>query len=189
MTEPAENYTSQIVLQNLKKKAYWLWGSVLFIVAVWVLIILAAPIAKANELIGISNPIYSFYSYICHQIPSRSFHILEHQFAVCSRCFGVYFGLLLGMLIYPLIRSMDEIEPFPRFWLILALVPMVIDWSLTFFGIWENTHFTRVSTGLILGIACAIFIVPALVELSQMLLIRQQKQMVAAASGDDPATG
>ena len=175
MAEPAENYTSQIVLQNLKKRAYWLWGAVLFLVAAWVFIILLAPIAKANDLVGVSNPIYSFYSYICHQIPSRSFHIFEHQFAVCSRCFGVYFGLVLGMLIYPLIRAMDEIEPFARFWLILALIPMGVDWSLTFFGIWENTHFTRISTGLILGITCAIFIVPALVELSQMLLIRQNR--------------
>ncbi len=174
MPEPIENYTSQTVLEGLKKKAFTVWGIVLFFVSAWVFVIMFAPVAAANGWVDISNPIYSFYSYICHQIPSRSFHMLEHQFAVCSRCFGVYFGLLLGMLIYPLFRSMDEIEPFPRFWLFAAMIPMAIDWSLTFFGYWENTHFTRITTGLILGVACAVYIVPALVELSQMILLKRQ---------------
>ena len=121
MPGPIENYTPQDVLKGLKSKAFKIWGIVLFLVGVWVFIIIFAPIAKANGWIDISSPIYNFYSYICHQMPSRSFHILEHQFAVSSRCFGVYFGLLIGLLIYPLIRSMDEIEPFPRFWLFLAM--------------------------------------------------------------------
>ena len=176
MPEPIENYTSQTMIAGLKKLAFKIWGVVLFLVAAWVFVILLAPIAKANDLVSVSNPIYGFYSYICHQIPSRSFHMLGHQFAVCSRCFGVYFGLVLGMIAYPLLRSMEEIEPLPRFWLILATIPMAIDWSLTVFGIWENTFFTRVTTGLILGIACSIFIVPALVELSQMFLTKQQKR-------------
>jgi uncharacterized membrane protein len=175
MPEPIENYRSQDTLAGLKKKAFMIWGVVSFLVGAWVFVILLAPLAAANGLIDISNPIYNFYGYICHQMPSRSFHLLEHQFAVCSRCFGVYFGLLLGLLIYPLIRSMDEIEPFPRYWLFLAMVPMAIDFSLTFFGVWENTHLTRITTGLILGMTCAIFIAPALVELAQMILLKRQK--------------
>ncbi len=176
MREPAENYTRQIVLEGLKRKAFGVWAFVSLFVAAWVFVIVFAPIAKANGWIELSNPIYTFYSYICHQIPSRSFHVFEHQFAVCSRCFGVYFGLLLGLIIYPLFRSMEEIEPLPRFWLILSMFPVGIDWSLTFLGLWENTDFTRVTTGLILGFACAIYIVPALVELSQLVLIRRLKR-------------
>lgn len=176
MPEPIENYTPQNVLKGLKKKAFTLWGIVTFLVAVWVFVIVFAPVAKAYGWINISDPIYSFYSHICHQMPSRSFHIFEHQFAVCSRCFGVYFGLLLGMFIYPMFRSMEEIEPFPRVWLFASMIPMGIDFSLTFFGIWENTYFTRVTTGLILGFACAIYIVPALVELSQMVLLKRQRK-------------
>ncbi len=176
MSEPSEKYVPQSVQEGLKKRAFSFWGAVLFLVAAWAFIILLAPIAKANDLIGVSNPIYSFYSYICHQMPSRSFHMLGHQFAVCSRCFGVYFGLVIGMIVYPLFRSMEKIEPFPSIWLILSLIPMTIDWSLTFFGIWENTHLTRVITGLILGVTCAIYIVPALVELSQMMLLKSHRQ-------------
>ena len=174
MPELVENYTPQDVLEGLKSFAFKVWGLVLFFVGLWVFIIVFAPIAKSFGWIDISNPIYNFYGYICHQMPARSFHVLEHQFAVCSRCFGVYFGLFFGMLIYPMFRSMDEIEPFPRFWLFAAMIPMGVDFSLTFFGIWENTHLTRVVTGLILGITCAIFIAPALVELSEMILRKRQ---------------
>ena len=49
-----------------------------------------------------------FFSYICHQQADRSFHVLGEQFAVCSRCFGVYFGLLLGFAVYPLWRNIDD---------------------------------------------------------------------------------
>lgn len=180
MPESVEHYKPQIVLEGLKKKAFKIWGGVLFVVGVWVFVILLAPFAAANDLTGVSNPIYNFFSYVCHQIPSRSFHTLGHQFAVCSRCTGVYFGLFLGLLSYPLFRSMEEIEPFPRFWLILSTFPMAIDFSLTFFGIWENTHLTRVVSGLILGFTCAVFIVPAIVELSQLLLMRKQRRMKRA---------
>jgi uncharacterized membrane protein len=65
----------------------------------------------------------------------------------------VYFGLLLGFAIYPFWRNIDEIEPLARFWLFLSLIPISIDWSLTVFGIWENTHLSRLITGLILGLA------------------------------------
>ena len=95
--------------------------------------------------------------------------LISAQLAVCSRCFGVYFGLLAGIVTYPAWRRMDSIDPLPRVWLIAAAVPMAIDWSLTVFGIWENTHLSRFLTGSILGIACIIYIIPAAVEIVRYL--------------------
>jgi uncharacterized membrane protein len=46
------------------------------------------------------------------------------------------------------------------------MIPMAIDWSLGFFHIWENTQLSRLVTGAILGIACGLFIVPAIVEIT-----------------------
>ena len=175
----AENYTPQIVIKDLKKKAIFAWSVGFFIVFVWVLMILLAPIAEANNFSGLSNQLYTFFSYICHQIPSRSFHLDGSAFAVCSRCFGVYFGLLFGFIIYPFFRSINETEPFPRIWLFLALVPIGIDWSLGFFGIWENTHLSRLITGMILGAACAVFIIPAMVEIFQLLSSRKDKKRLS----------
>jgi uncharacterized membrane protein len=116
-------------------------------------------------------------------MPERSFHIAGHQFAVCSRCFGVYFGLVAGFLVYPLWRRVDNTEPPARFWLFLSLVPIGIDWSLGVFGIWENTHFSRFLTGLLLGVACATFIIPALVEIRQNMAYRKSRSRQTPASG------
>lgn len=170
----AENYTPQIIVKELKKKAILAWSVGFFIVFVWVFLILLAPISEANNFRSVSSPLYTFFSYLCHQMPSRSFHLDSHVFAVCSRCFGVYFGLLSGFVVYPIFRNINETEPLSRIWLFLALVPMGLDWSLGFFSIWENTHWSRLITGMVLGLACAIFIIPALVEIFQLLSRRKR---------------
>jgi len=134
----------------------------------WLLLIFSPAIAAANGATDYAESTYSLFSNICHQMPSRSFHVLEHKLGVCSRCIGVYFGLFAGALAYPVFREISTIEPLPRVWLILSMFPIGIDWALTFFGFWENTFFSRFTTGMILGVACAVFIIPALSELATM---------------------
>ena len=175
MTEPAGNYLSLDLAQKMRKQAIRVWMIGLLVVFLWAAAIVAAPVAKANGLVSVSSPLYHFFSFICHQISERSFRVEGEQFAVCSRCFGVYFGLLFGFAIYPLWRNIVEIEPLPRVWLFLSLIPISVDWSLTILGIWENTHLSRFVTGLILGVACATYIVPALVEITRNLSARRRR--------------
>ena len=169
MTEPAENYVPQNIAVKMRAQAVRVWIVGLAVGLVWASLIIIAPIAKANGIVQLSSPLYQFFSLICHQMSDRSFHIEGEPFGVCSRCFGVYFGLFAGFVIYPLWRNIAEIEPLPRFWLFASMIPIGIDWSLTIFGIWENTHLSRFVTGLILGIACATYIVPAIVEITRNL--------------------
>ncbi len=169
MSEAVENYTPQIVVKDFKRQAIFAWSVGFALVFIWVAAILLAPVAASNGWENLSAPIYKFFSFLCHQQSSRSFHIENHAFAVCSRCFGIYFGLLVGFIVYFFIRNIEDIEPLPRIWLFLSLIPMGIDWALTAFDIWENTHLSRFLTGLILGVTCAIYIVPALVELGRLL--------------------
>ena len=176
MPETIENYTPQVALKDIKKLAIWAWSIGFALVFVWVAAILLAPFAAENGWMNISAPIYKFFSFLCHQQSARSFHLHEHQFAVCARCFGIYFGLLLGFIVYLFLPKIEEIEPLSRIWLFLALIPIGIDWSLTAFDIWENTHLSRFLTGLILGGTCAIFIVPALVELVRLLSKKSKRQ-------------
>lgn len=174
MTKPAENYIPQHVAATMRKQAVGVWMIGASLVFIWAALIVVAPLAKAYGLSSISASLYSFYHFICHQIPDRSFHIAGEQFGVCSRCSGVYFGLFVGFAIYPLWRRIEDVEPLARFWLFLSMIPIGIDWSLTVFGIWENTQFTRVATGLILGLACATYIVPALVEITRNISHRRR---------------
>ncbi|MBK6750655.1 MAG: DUF2085 domain-containing protein [Acidobacteria bacterium] len=173
MAEPAENYIPQDIAAKMRKQAVRAWAVGLAVVLAFVLLIVAAPVAKANGLADFSTPLYHFFSYICHQLPERTFHVAGEPFGVCSRCFGVYFGLFAGFVIYPLWRNIADIEPLPRFWLFLSMIPIGIDWSLTVFGIWENNHVSRFVTGLILGAACATYIVPAIVEITRNLTYRR----------------
>lgn len=167
MSEPRTNYIPLKAVDLMRKQAIRVWMIGVLVVSSWVLLIVGLPIAKANGLTSVTSPLYYFFSFICHQISERSFHVAGEPFAVCSRCFGVYFGLLFGFAVYPLWRSIDNIEPLPRFWLFLSLIPISIDWALSFLGIWENTHFSRFFTGMMVGFACSTFIVPALVEITR----------------------
>ena len=179
MTGPAEEYVPVAVAHKLQRQATRVWLSAAIVTFLWLTAILAAPVAMAGGFESVSGPLYTFFGYICHQIADRSFHIEGEKFAVCSRCFGVYFGIFLGLVIYPLWRGIDEIEPLPRFWLFLSLVPIATDWALGVFGIWENTHLSRFVTGLILGVACATFIMPAVVEIARNTFLNRQIRKAA----------
>ena len=176
MPESIENYVPQKMIIVQKRQAVWVWGVTLTIILIWVAAIVSAPIFEDNGIKAVSQPIYLFFSRLCHQISARSFHIHEHQLAVCARCFGFYAGFLAGFIIYPFFRALNNTDSFPRYWLFLAMIPMGIDFSLTFFGIWENTHLSRLISGLILGIACAFFIIPALVEISYFVRQKYSKK-------------
>jgi uncharacterized membrane protein len=169
MPSSIENYAPQTLVRNRERQAFFAWGAIFFVALFWVSLILAAPIFKTYGYDAFSNSIYTFFGYLCHQISVRSFHYGEYPFAVCARCFGFYSGFFLGLVAYPLVRRLSDTDSFPRIWLFLAMIPMGVDWSLGVFGIWENTHLSRLVTGAILGAACAFFIVPALVEINHFL--------------------
>lgn len=173
MIEPASNYVPVGVLEQFRRQAFRVWFIGLLVVLAWVLLIVGVPLLKANGLAAAFSPLYYFFGFLCHQIPDRSLYIAGEPFAVCSRCFGVYFGLVLGFAAYPLWRNISETEPLPKFWLFLSLIPVSVDWSLTFFRLWENTHLSRFLTGMIVGVACSTFIVPALVEITRNLTYRR----------------
>ncbi len=149
---------------NVKPLAAW---SILTIGALlFVGLIVSAPVALANGHETLAYNFYLPFSYLCHQIPARSFFVAQHPFAVCSRCTGVYGGFLFATLAYPLVRSLRRTDTPARKWLFLAALPLAIDFSLEFFGIWNNTHFSRFATGALLGGVAVFYVLPGLLELS-----------------------
>jgi uncharacterized membrane protein len=142
------------------------WNLLASIALLIVISTFAAPVALAFGHAGISEPIYQAFSYLCHQIPERSFHLAGHPFAVCSRCTGLYAGFALATLALPLTRSLKRTDTPHVIWLLLSAVPLAIDFGLTYFGVWENNHFTRVTTGALFGAVAALYVVPGLIELS-----------------------
>ena len=157
------------------------WGFVALIASALVALIVAAPLALAQGHAGFASAVYKGFSYLCHQIPERSFHLASHQFAVCSRCTGLYSGFAAVTLIYPLARSLKRTDTPRIIWLIIATVPLIIDFSLSYFGIWQNNHASRFLTGGLLGAVAALFVVPGLIDLSST--IRRFKSEPPAVAG------
>ena len=142
-----------------------IWAITSSIALTLVGLIICAPLLQSSHP-AFSASIYKTFSFVCHQIPERSFHVAGHQFAVCSRCTGLYSGFAIAGLIYPLARSLKRARTPRQLWLFLAPLPVVIDFSLTYFGIWQNTHATRFLTGALLGSVAVFYIMPGLIELS-----------------------
>jgi len=155
--EPAERLTIQ---------AWIVWAAVAGIGIAIVGLIIAAPVAKADGYHALASSIYNGFSYLCHQIPNRSFHLAGNKFGVCSRCTGLYSGFALAALVYPLTRSLTRTDTPRIFWLFLAALPLAIDFSLGYFSIWPNTHLSRFVTGALLGSVAVLYIMPGLIELS-----------------------
>jgi uncharacterized membrane protein len=167
MPVSANAYVPQCSPRALSLKGPLLvWSVVVGVALAWVGLILAAPLALARGHNLLALVIYRAFGYLCHQIPERSFYIEGHQLAVCARCAGLYAGFALGALIYPLARSLRQLETPRRRWLLVAVVPTLIDGALGLSGIWENTHLSRSLTGALLGAVCAFYVVPGLVDVS-----------------------
>jgi uncharacterized membrane protein len=131
--------------------------------------IIGAPLLQSSGHPTIAFKIYGVFSYLCHQIPERSFHVAGHQFAVCSRCTGLYAGFTIAILTFPLFRSLRNTDTPRIIWLFASALPLAIDFGLTYFGIWQNNHFTRFTTGALFGAVAAIFILPGVIELGTRL--------------------
>lgn len=151
------------------------------------LLIVVAPLGAAGGYERLPGSIYRAFAAFCHQIPERSYFIAGHKFAVCSRCTGLYAGFALMLLLYPLVRPLRSIDWPPPVWLVLAAVPMGIDFSLTFLGIWENTHTSRLLTGLLLGAVTVFYVMPGIAELT-LRKARQKSPTFTLASREHMAS-
>ncbi len=92
------------------------------------------------------------FSGLCHQLPSRTFDLGGTLLAVCRRCTGIYGGIFLGVLSYPLVRRWDPFLTRHTAWVFLAVLGVVgLDWGLHVLGMWANGPVSQVLTGFVFG--------------------------------------
>ena len=159
------------------RRAIVVWAGTCLIALAILGLIISAPLAEGYGHPAFAAPIYKAFSFVCHQIPSRSFHLAGHQFGVCSRCTGLYTGFAVAALVYPLARSLQRVDTPSRLWLILATLPILIDFALGYFSIWENTHLSRFLTGALLSSVTVFYIIPGLVDLVSARIAASEKSV------------
>jgi hypothetical protein len=80
---------------------------------VWAALLPVAPFAASQPApapiwYGLAFVVYGAGSFICHQMPARSFHSWSAQWPVCARCTGIYFGAAVVAVI-----TMVRLPPSP----------------------------------------------------------------------------
>src|SRR5215510_2751672 len=147
-----------------RHNAMIVYAALMTLSILWMALILAAPWLMAERHFLASAIIYQGFSAVCHQAPERSFYFHGRQMGVCSRCASIYGGFIVGLLLYPFLRDLREDRFPPRWILIGAAVPTVIDFAGGVLGLFANTFLSRALTGVLFGAVAAFYVTPGLVS-------------------------
>ena len=137
---------------------------------IWCAFIISALAAPLLLLVSFPKTAFFTYlpfSFICHQMPERSFALMHHPLAVCHRCFGIYLGLFIGTLLSSFFLGMSQ--PARRACIFSAGALLAVDALLPFTGLWSGLLLSRFLTGLVFGVAAAPFAVAGLDEVIKTL--------------------
>jgi uncharacterized membrane protein len=92
---------------------------------------------------------------LSHHLPKDykrclKFRINKKAYFICSRCFGLYLGFFIFLVLFYIFQI-------PSFTFILYLfpIPALVDWSMYRFNIYQGTNSSRIITGFLLGITYA----------------------------------
>jgi uncharacterized membrane protein len=107
---------------------------------------------------------YSIFSGLCHQLSERSIHLFGHKLAVCARCSGVYFGMLLSTIAYPLLKGLDNRRIPAKYVIVGSVLPLALDGVTQLTGFRESSNLLRFGTGLVFGLAIPFYLIPLFTE-------------------------
>lgn len=113
-----------------------------------------APLRQSLYGFPSGESIYRMLSLICHQLPARSFWILDFPCGLCSRCLLGYTGLAIASLFVSCSFSYSK-----KF--IIAstlLLPGIADGLIQLMTSYESTNLIRAATGLTGGIGLFILL-------------------------------
>jgi len=77
----------------------WLGGSVAWAAIIPLAAFAASRPHAASMVYAFALGVYGIGHVICHQIPSRSFHLWGAALPVCARCTGIYAGAAVASMV------------------------------------------------------------------------------------------
>ncbi len=141
------------------KRIYFIF---LVITLFWNAFIVFAPLFHNSSgiLKTVSDFSYSFFSVTCHQLDDRSYHLLGEKYAVCSRCLSIYWAFLLSVIVYPLVKGINNLK-LPPLWLLLVPAFFVfLDAVMDLFDVFNNSFISRTFTGALIGFILPFYLIP-----------------------------
>lgn len=128
----------------------------------WLFLLFVGPymLAHHNGFQFFIQIYYLLFSFVCHQKADRSFFAWGFQMPVCVRCFGIYLGIFIGSLIYPVFRKFDNTK-IPKYkYLWFFLTPIFFDGICQTLNLYESPSLIRFLTGLISASALVFYALP-----------------------------
>jgi len=117
----------------------------------WCLSIVVAP------MLGLPW-VYVFFSRICHQDPSRSWHLAGEPFAVCIRCTSIYFAFTASLWL--------GLKASVR-WLRFSVLLMICEFIFARFVV--DLALLRSLSGVLVGLSAAPFVKRAVEEIREAM--------------------
>ncbi|MGE5458006.1 MAG: DUF2085 domain-containing protein [Methanococcaceae archaeon] len=99
---------------------------------------------KAGILFPFINVLYSD---VCHQQQFKRICLGNSYLLVCSRCTGIYLGLLISSFLSLFIQNFKK----PLYLLFLSALPMLLDVCLYTMGFYTYSQILALFTGVLLG--------------------------------------
>ena len=132
----------------------------------WVVLLIAGPLLPGWA----GAMVYGIGSFVCHQIPERSFHLAGFQLPVCARCLGIYLGAFAGAGFVWVRASTGQrlvsLAPVAaRRLAVAAAIPTLVTVALESAGMWYPSNVTRAIAGFPLGGMLALVVMSALATL------------------------
>lgn len=159
--------------RRTEKQTFWMvWLGVVGLGMLPVLLATLPPFLEPEARAAVMQAFAPF----CHQMPSRSPHLMGVQLAVGHRTYGLLAALPLGSLSVLFLHRWSGIldRHMPRV-LLAAALPMAIDWALGASGLWANVPLSRGLTGGLFGLTIGYYVTKGLVPLQTAPTVESSK--------------
>src|SRR5262245_26105987 len=157
-----DKFNPMIFIEHNPAKTVYL--ALLIISSTWLGLIFAAPWLFSERHPMAAIIIYQGFSAVCHQQIERSYLFNGLPLGVCARCTGIYFGFLAGLLLFPVVNGLKSVIIPKRRWLVIASIPLLIDFGVGVIGLIPNNFISRTATGLLFGAVLAFYLLPGLIS-------------------------
>jgi len=128
-------------------------------ICLWCFGIISPAVFHDQKAFFIAKPFLSqVYSTVCHQQHEKTISIVGENIFVCSRCAGIYLGLLLTSIISFFIILKEKKFNF----LLLTFAFLLLDVIFSTFKIYNYSKVIALLTGLFLGSALLLFVLEQL---------------------------